>query len=175
MGKLSHCLDCPTQAHYTATLCVLKYLKQSPATGLFFATSSNVSPTGFSDADWAVCLDTRRSVTGYCFYLGSSLISWKSKKQPTVARSSSEAEYRTLTLAVCEAQWISFILADLHLPVTKPIPLYCDSQSALYIAAIPVFHERTKHIEVDCHVVRERESHFWFIEVASDFHQGSSC
>ncbi|XP_057723960.1 uncharacterized mitochondrial protein AtMg00810-like [Arachis stenosperma] len=73
--KLRHCLDCPTQAHYTTNLCVLKYLKQSPATGLFFATSSNLSSIGFSDAGWAACHDIRQSLTGYCFYLGNSLIS----------------------------------------------------------------------------------------------------
>ncbi|XP_015941322.1 secreted RxLR effector protein 161-like [Arachis duranensis] len=121
--KLSHCLDCPTTAHYSAALRILKYLKNTPASGLFFSASSDLLPSGYSNADWAVCLDSRRSVSGYCFYIGTSLISWKSKKQTIVARSSSAVEYRVLALATCEARWISFILADLHVPITKSINL----------------------------------------------------
>ncbi|XP_015937376.1 uncharacterized mitochondrial protein AtMg00810-like [Arachis duranensis] len=127
VGKLSHCLDCPTTAHYQAAIRVLKYLKQAPAAGLFFSTSSDLLLSGYSDADWASCIDTRRSVSGFCFYLGTSLISWKSKKQLTVFRSSSEAEYRVLALATCEAQWLSYLMSDLGLPCSSPIPIYCDS------------------------------------------------
>ncbi|XP_015934771.1 uncharacterized mitochondrial protein AtMg00810-like [Arachis duranensis] len=76
--------------------------------------NNDLKLTGFADADWTTCTDTRKSITGHCFYLGSSLISWKSKKQSTVARSSSEAEYRALALATCQAQWISFIMHDLR-------------------------------------------------------------
>ncbi|XP_072058253.1 secreted RxLR effector protein 161-like [Arachis hypogaea] len=122
-GKLSHCLDCPTTAHYSAALRILKYLENTPAAGLFFSASSDLLPSDYSNADWAVCLDSRRSVSGYCFYIGTSLISWKSKKQTIVARSSSAVEYRALALATCEARWISFILADLHVPITKSINL----------------------------------------------------
>ncbi|XP_057745284.1 uncharacterized mitochondrial protein AtMg00810-like [Arachis stenosperma] len=156
VGKLSQCLDFPTTAHYQAAICVLKYLKNVPATGLLFPTSSDLYLKGFTDADWASCPDTRRSISGYCFFLGDALVSWKSKKQPTVARSSSEAEYRAMAAGVYEVQWLSYLLHDLNIPITQPILFYCDNQSALYIVANPVFHERTKHIEVDCHVVRER-------------------
>ncbi|XP_016192853.1 uncharacterized protein LOC107633767 [Arachis ipaensis] len=104
VGKLSHCLDCPTTAHYNAALRILKYLKNAPVAGLSFSASSDLLPSDYSDADWAACPDSRRSVSGYCFYIGTSLISWKSKKQTTVARSSSEAEYRALAFATCEAR-----------------------------------------------------------------------
>ncbi|XP_020229223.1 uncharacterized protein LOC109810225 [Cajanus cajan] len=80
----------------------------------------------------------------------------KAKKQSTISRSSTEAEYRALAFATCEFQWLSFLLADLRIPFTKCPVLYCDSQSALYIVANPVFHERTKLLEIDCHVVREK-------------------
>ena len=111
---------------------------------------------GFTNVDWAGCLDTRRSIYGHCFFLGDSLISWRTKKQTTVSRSSFEAEYRALASATCKLQWILYLLHDLHITCSKLPVLYCDNQSALYIVANPVFHERTRHLEIDCHIVREK-------------------
>ncbi|CAJ2644808.1 unnamed protein product [Trifolium pratense] len=156
VSKLSQFLAAPTNEHMLAGLHVLKYIKNCPGQGLFFAANSSLVLKGFSDSDWGACPDTRRSTTGLCFFLGNSLISWKSKKQNVVSRSSSEAEYRALAQATCEAQWLKYLLHDFNIPHSTPIVLYCDNKSALHIAANPVFHERTKHIELDCHVVREK-------------------
>ncbi|GAU25315.1 hypothetical protein TSUD_375780 [Trifolium subterraneum] len=154
--QLCQFLDCPTVLHYKAAHKVLRYLKGCPGTGLFFPRSSDTHLEGFTDADWGGCIDTRKSITGYCFFLGSSLICWKSKKQQTISWSSSEAEYRALAAGTCELQWLTYLLRDLQIPITKQPSLYCDSQSAIHIASNPVFHERTKHIDIDCHVVGER-------------------
>ncbi|PNY00882.1 putative copia-type protein [Trifolium pratense] len=154
--QLSQFLDAPTSIHFKAAHKVLKYLKGNPGTGLFFPRNSSIQLLGFSDADWGGCIDNRRSITGYCFFIGQSLKCWKSKKQLTVSKSSSEAEYRALASATCELQWLSYLLRDLQVTTDKLHALYCDSQSALHIASNPVFHERTKHLDIDCHIVREK-------------------
>ncbi|XP_045802549.1 uncharacterized mitochondrial protein AtMg00810-like [Trifolium pratense] len=154
--QLSQFLTSPTHVHYDTACRVVKYLKGSPDRGLFFSRTSKLQLLGFIDADWAGCLDTQRSTSGYCFFLGSSLISWRAKKQHTVARSSFEAEYRVLSFAACELQWLTYLLEDLRVLCIKPPVLYCDNQSALHIAVNLVFHERTKHLKIDCHFVREK-------------------
>jgi hypothetical protein len=154
--QLSQFLRKPIFAHYNAACRVIRYLKHNPGRGLLFPRHSELQLLGFSDADWAGCIETRRSTTGYCFFLGSSLVSWKAKKQMTVSRSSSEAEYRALSTATCELIWLLYLMKDLNVTCSKPPIIYCDSQSAIHIASNPVFHERTKHLEIDCHLVREK-------------------
>ncbi|KAL0434715.1 UNVERIFIED_CONTAM: Retrovirus-related Pol polyprotein from transposon RE1 [Sesamum radiatum] len=151
--QLSQFVHAPCSGHMSVALHLVRYLKGCPHLGLFFPSSSSGSLTAYCDADWAGCIDSRRSLTGYYVFLGQSLISWKTKKQPTVARSTAEAEYRSLGAIACEIRWISFLLQDFRLPLSLPIPLYCDNQAATHIVANPVFHEHTKHLEIDCHLV----------------------
>lgn len=153
--QLSQFMHNPYECHWQAALYILRYLKSDPARGLFYPVQSSVSLTAYSDADWAACKDTRRSISGYCVFFGKCLISCKAKKQTTISRSSTEAEYRSLSSTVCELLWISYLLHDLHISFSSPIPLFCDSQAAIHITANPVFHERTKHLDIDCHLVRE--------------------
>ncbi|GKV50011.1 hypothetical protein SLEP1_g56730 [Rubroshorea leprosula] len=113
-------------------------------------------PPGFCDADWAGCPITRRSTTGYCIFLGANCISWSSKKQPTIARSTVEAEYRALASTTAEMVWITYLLRDIGISLPSPPQLFSDNISALHMSINPVFHARTKHIELDYHFVREK-------------------
>jgi len=101
----------------------------------------------------------RKSLTGFCIFLGDSLISWKSKKQSIVSQSSTKAEYRAMTSTTKEIVWLRWLLADMKVFFSHPTPMYCDNQSSIQIAHNSVFHERIKHIEIDCHLTRHHLKH----------------
>ncbi|CAM8913556.1 unnamed protein product [Rhodiola kirilowii] len=152
---LSQFLATPTDDHLQAANRVLRYIKSAPAQGLFYPARASLTLEGFCDADWASCPISRRSTTGYGIKLGPSLISWRTRKQAVVSQSSAESEYRAMAQTCCELVWIVAVLKDLHISVSTPISLHCDNVAANHIARNPVYHERTKHIEIDCHVVRQ--------------------
>lgn len=152
---LAQFMQAPTVDHWDAALRVLRYLKSHPGQGILLRRDSSLILTAFCDSDYATCPLTRRSLTGYFVQLGTSPVSWKTEKQKTVSRSSAEAEYRAMASACCELLWLKALLRSLGVDHSLPMRLFCDSQAALHIAANPVFHDRTKHIEVDCHFIRD--------------------
>jgi len=153
---LSQYMQQPHQAHLIAAHHILRYLLADPSLGIFLNSSSSFTLLAFCDSDWAACPDSRRSVSDFYISLGGSPISWKSKKQPSVSLSSAEAEYRSMRRVVAELTWLARLLSDLSFPPSLPISLHSDSQAAIHIAKNPVFHERTKHVDLDCHFVRQQ-------------------
>ncbi|KAH9685447.1 retrovirus-related pol polyprotein from transposon RE1 [Citrus sinensis] len=153
---LAQFMQCPREIHWEAATRVLRYLKGHPGQGIFLRRNSALQLIAYCDSDWGVCPLTRRSLAGYFIFLGGSPISWKTKKQHTVSRSSAEAEYRSMAFTCCELTWLKALLKSLGVSHSLPMHLYCDSQAALHITANPVFHERTKHIEIDSHYVRDQ-------------------
>ncbi|XP_004292511.1 PREDICTED: uncharacterized mitochondrial protein AtMg00810-like [Fragaria vesca subsp. vesca] len=156
VSLVSQFLHSPTTHHLSIVKRILRYLKGTVSRGIVMRNNSHFKMAGYSDSDWAGNAIDRKSTAGYCTFIGGNLVTWKSKKQTVVARSSAEAEYRAMASTTCELIWLKSLLADLGFQTTAHIPLHCDNQAAMHIAANPVFHERTKHIEVDCHFVRNQ-------------------
>ena len=151
--KLSQFMSSPKIPHLQAAYKVLKYLKKTLGQGLFLSASFELRLKAYYDANWAACPDTKGSVSRFCVFLGDSLISWKCKKQQVVSRSSTELEYRAMATVTSEVVCLLALLKTFGLDHNQPASLYCDSKAALYIVTNPVFHERTKHIKVDCHFI----------------------
>ncbi|GJZ74693.1 ribonuclease H-like domain-containing protein [Tanacetum coccineum] len=124
--------------------------------GLHLYASSSLSLVGYTDADWAGCPTTCRSTFGYCVFLGNNLISWSSKRKITLSHSSAEAEYRGVANVVVKTAWIRNLLRELHLPLSTTTLVYCHNVSVVYLSSDPVQHQRTKHIEIDIHFVRDQ-------------------
>lgn len=156
VNKLSQFLQAPSDIHWKAVKRIFRYLKGTIKQGIWIQRTDRIDVTGFADADWASCPDDRRSTAGYCVYLGDTLVSWSSKKQQFVARSSTKSEYRALAHVSAKITWIESLLKEINLqPASSPI-LWCDNLSASVLASNPVYHARTKHIELDIHFVRDK-------------------
>ena len=156
VNKVCQFLSQPTDVHWEAVKRILRYVKGTLDTGLQFRKSSLTGVSIFTDAGWAGCPDDRRSTSGFAVFVGPNLISWSSKKQPTVSRSSTEAEYKALANGAAEAIWVESLLQELGVSQQRTPIIWCDNLGATYLTANPVFHARTKHIEIDFHFVRER-------------------
>jgi hypothetical protein len=146
----------PREPHYMLIKRILRYLHGTLDHGLHLRPTDVSTLVAYSNADWVGCPDTRRSTSGFAVFLGDNLVSWSSKRQPTVSRSSAEAEYRVVANTVAETTWLRQLLQEMHLPLKRATVVFCDNVSAVYLSSNPVNHQRTKHIEIDLHFVRER-------------------
>ncbi|RVW34517.1 Copia protein [Vitis vinifera] len=156
VSAVSQFMHSPTEEHMEAVYRILRYLKMTPGKGLFFRKTENRDTEVYSDADWAGNIIDRRSTSGYCSFVWGNLVTWRSKKQSVVARSSAEAEYRALAQGICEGIWIKRVLSELGQTSSSPILMMCDNQAAISIAKNPVHHDRTKHVEIDRHFITEK-------------------
>ena len=155
-GVVSRYMHEPRSGHMDAVHRILRYLKGTPGKGLWFQANGHLTIDGYSDADWASCLDDRRSTSGYCVFVGGNLIAWRSKKQAVVSRSTAEAEYRALSLGLSEMLWVRNLLSELKVLKEGQLNVWCDNKSAICIANNPVQHDRTKHIEIDRFFIKEK-------------------
>ena len=149
-------MQCPRKPHLDSVRRELRYVSETLDYALFYGADSELELYGYTDADWAGSAYDRRSTSGFMFSLGSAAITWSSKKQPTVALSSTEAEYRGAAIVACEVAWLQNLLGDLGIQVQTSIVIYYDNLSSIHLAWNLVFHARTKHIEVHYHFIRER-------------------
>jgi len=154
MNRLSQYMKAPRVPHLHVVHYLLQYIKSAPGQGLFFLTQNSLNLTAFVDADWASCVHSRRSTSGFCVFLGNSLLSWRSKKQPIVSKSSTEAEYHALSSVTSEVVWLSKLLLHFEVDVSS-VMLFCDNKFAICLASNPAHHERSKHIDIDHHFIRE--------------------
>jgi histone deacetylase 1/2 len=159
VNKVCQFLHAPTTVHWAAVKRILWYIKQCTQLGLNIHRSMSTLVSAFSDADWAGNVDDRKSTGGFAVFIGSNLVSWSARKQATVSRSSTESEYKAMANTTAELMWVQTLLRELGVKSPQAAKLWCDNLGAKYLSANPVFHARTKHIEVDFHFVRERVSH----------------
>ena len=138
---------CPKDSHLKAVKRIFIYLKGTPHLGLWYPKDSNFDLIGYSDSDFAGCKIDRRSTTGGAHMLGNRLVSWTCKKQNSVSTSTAEAEYIAAASCCAQILWLQYQLADYGLTVTNT-PIFCDNTSVIAIANNPVFHSRTKHIDI---------------------------
>lgn len=155
VGIVSRFMSEPSKFHYVAAKRILRYIKGTKSFGLKYEKEVENNLIGYTDSDWAGSVDDRKSTSGYIFCLGSKTISWCSKKQNSVALSSAEAEYISASSAACEAVWLRRILSNLQQEQVSPTTIFCDNMSAIAMTKNPVFHGRSKHIELRHHFIRK--------------------
>lgn len=157
LSVVSQFMHNPGEQHMNAVLRILRYLKSAPGKGILFSKNEDYRKVvAYTDSDYAGEIEGRRSTAGYFTFVGGNLVTWRSKKQNIVTRSSAEAEFRGMADGICETLWLKFLLRDLGVPLKEPITLYCDNKAARDIAHNPVQHDRTKHVEVDRFFIKEK-------------------
>jgi histone deacetylase 1/2 len=155
VNRVCQYLHAPRTSHWSVKR-ILRYVSLTASYGLLLQPAPSCILSAFSDADWAGNPDDRRSTGGYAVFFGPNLIAWNARKQATVSRSSTEAEYKAVASATAELIWVQSLLRELRVSQHQSPVLWCDNIGATYLSSNPIFHTRTKHIEVDYHFVRER-------------------
>ncbi|GMI81878.1 hypothetical protein HRI_001857100 [Hibiscus trionum] len=157
VNKLSQYMQAPLDKHWTAVKRIIRYLKVTLNHGLFFSNSPGSNTlVAYTDSDWGTSIDDKRSTGGHCVFLGGNLVSWGSKKQSVVSRSSTEAEFRSLADTMCDTMWVRSLLSELKIQLSKTHVIWCDNTSAIAHSANPVHHAKLKHVELDLSFVREK-------------------
>ncbi|XP_038891691.1 secreted RxLR effector protein 161-like [Benincasa hispida] len=156
VSVVSQFMQAPYEEHMTAVERILRYLKGTPGKGLVFKKSEKRTIEAYTDSDWAGSVVDRKSTSCYCTFVWGNLVTWQSKKHGVVARGSAEAEYRAMSLRICEEIWLKKVLSDLYQDSELPMKLFYDNKAAISIANNPVQHDRTKHVEIDRHFIKER-------------------
>jgi hypothetical protein len=156
VGVVSQFMQTPQKPHLDAVRRILRYIKHILQCGIFYEAKSQLQVHGYTYVDWVGNVLDRRSTSGFMFSFGSGVISWSSKKQPTIDLSSTKVEYRGTTIIACEVVWLEKILSNLGLSVDVPIIIYCDNISSIILVNNLIYHAKTKHIEVHYHFIREK-------------------
>lgn len=146
----------PRVPHFQALKRIIRYVKGPISHGQQLYRGNIDTLTAYTDADWGGCPDTRRSTSGFCVFLSPSLVSWSANRQQTISRSSSEAEYKGVANTVAELCWIRNLMLELHYKITKASVVYCDKIGSVYLSSNLVKHQRSKHMELHIHFVREK-------------------
>ena len=156
VGVVSRFMHLPQVQHMEAVARILRYLKGTNDKGVFYGKNGHTDIVAYTDADWAGDRDSRKSTSGYFTLVGGNLVTWKSKKQKVVALSSAEAEFRGVAKGITEILWLKKLLCELGFPPTETCKLFCDNKAAISISENPVQHDRTKHVEIDRHFIKEK-------------------
>jgi hypothetical protein len=155
VSLISRFMESPKDSHWKVGKIILRYVAGTAGYGLWYTRTSDCTLTGYTDSDFAGCIDDRKSTAGYAFHFGSNLISWASKKQPIVSLSSAEAEYVAATTAACHAVWLRRLLKDMGHAVKYTTTIFCDNNSAIALSKNHMFHKKSKHIDTRYHFIRE--------------------
>jgi hypothetical protein len=156
VGMVGRYQSAPKQIHLVAVKRIFKYLKGTMNYGLWYPRNQNFQLTAYSYADWANCVDERKSTSGGAFFLGESLVSWLSKKQGSISLSTTEAEYIVVATCCTQILWMIQTLADLKVTYTDPIPIHCDNTNSISVSKNLFLHSKTKHTPIKYHFLREQ-------------------
>ena len=156
VGIVRRFMHQPQTHHMGVVMRILRYLKGTSSRGIFYMKNGHLDLLAYTDADWAGDRDDMKSTYGYFTLVGGNLITWKSKKPKVGALSSAEAEFRGITKGITKVIWIKKLLSELHLAQKKACNLFCDNKAAIGISKNPVQHDRTKHVEINRHFIKEK-------------------